>query len=304
MRNGPRGRCNQWSVVGSPQACMGSVVKQAKMIKQASQNFAAEASRRQLYSGGFPGARERLDRPRPRAGLVAQTIMLRSHSRIRSRWFVAHQGFFMKLAILIVIIFVIDILVIIVFFWGAIFGIGVMGRNPVCDLNTSDPAIVVTAEETVTYPPMTCRDFNADGSCKRSDYVANVCNLNQWMFNNCIKVIMILLTYINVLPIPWRVAIGVDAWGDVFLSHGKHEPPGTDFHGRLARHDDAPPTRVTAAPCSLSLSLFSPLLRAHLVLADRAYVWRTGLPKPCGSTSHATVERRLHCSSTSLTLVT
>ena len=48
----------------------------------------------------------------------------------------------------------------------------------------------------------------------------------------CIKVIMFLLTYINVLPIAWRVAIGVDAWGDVCLAHGKLEPPGVDFYDR------------------------------------------------------------------------
>ena len=41
---------------------------------------------------------------------------------------------------------------------------------------------------------------------------------------------MILLTYINVLPIPWRIAIMVDAWGDACRK--EVEPPGVDFYGR------------------------------------------------------------------------
>ena len=45
-----------------------------------------------------------------------------------------------------------------------------------------------------------------------------------------VQVIIILLTYINVLPVPWRIAIGVDAWGDV-CRRGE-EPAGWDFYDR------------------------------------------------------------------------
>ena len=42
--------------------------------------------------------------------------------------------------------------------------------------------------------------------------------------------IVLILTYINFLPIPWRFAILVDAWGDACAK--EVEPPGLDFYGR------------------------------------------------------------------------
>ena len=41
---------------------------------------------------------------------------------------------------------------------------------------------------------------------------------------------MLILTYVNFLPIPWRFAILVDAWGDACAK--KVDPPGLDFYGR------------------------------------------------------------------------
>ena len=54
-------------------------------------------------------------------------------------------------------------------------------------------------------------------------------------FNVCIKVIIILLGYINFLPLPWRVAIGVDAvFPPKAAPRASDDPPGVglDFYGR------------------------------------------------------------------------
>eukprot|EP00966_Prymnesium_polylepis_P038004 881537-Prymnesium_polylepis.1 len=70
--------------------------------------------------------------------------------------------------------FVIDICVLIFAFWGAVFGIGIVGANPACDVSN---VTNVTFAGNAQYPP------------KVNDiYVAEYCNLNQQMFNVCIKV--------------------------------------------------------------------------------------------------------------------
>ena len=53
------------------------------------------------------------------------------------------------------------------------------------------------------------------------------CTLNQWWFNCCIKVFVILFSYINFLPIPWRLAIAHHA---VCSRRGCRI--GRDFYGR------------------------------------------------------------------------
>lgn len=60
-----------------------------------------------------------------------------------------------------------------------------------------------------------------------NEYVANFCNLNQWWFNLCIKAFVVLFSYINFLPIPWRIACYAHVWH----SHRNSEA-GFDFYGR------------------------------------------------------------------------
>jgi hypothetical protein len=79
----------------------------------------------------------------------------------------------------------------------------------------------VTFEGNAQYPPKV-----------NGEYVADFCNLNQQMFNVCIKVIVMVLTYINALPIAWRVAIMVDAWMEVFNMSSRPSGAGCDFYGR------------------------------------------------------------------------
>ena len=82
---------------------------------------------------------------------------------------------------------------------------------------------------TTQYPPQQCDVYDERGSCRAHHYVAQFCNLNQYVFNINIKIIVIILTYINFLPIPWRLAILVDAWGDLIYPDLM---PGLDFYGR------------------------------------------------------------------------
>lgn len=52
----------------------------------------------------------------------------------------------------------------------------------------------------------------------------NFCTINQEIFNLCIKTFVVLFSYINVLPIPWRLSIA----HHVFCSHRSSEA-GLDF---------------------------------------------------------------------------
>jgi len=59
------------------------------------------------------------------------------------------------------------------------------------------------------------------------EYVTTFCNLNQWWFNTCIKAFVVLFSYINFLPIPWRVS----CFHHVYCSRRPNEE-GVDFYGR------------------------------------------------------------------------
>ena len=59
------------------------------------------------------------------------------------------------------------------------------------------------------------------------EYVTAFCSLNQWWFNACIKVFVLLFSYVNFLPIPWRLASA----HHVYCSHRPSEA-GVDFYGR------------------------------------------------------------------------
>ena len=58
-------------------------------------------------------------------------------------------------------------------------------------------------------------------------YVAEDCNLNQWWFNTCVKAFVSLFSYVNFLPIPWRLTI----LGQVFCSRHPSDA-GLDLYGR------------------------------------------------------------------------
>ena len=57
--------------------------------------------------------------------------------------------------------------------------------------------------------------------------LANFCSLNQWWFNYCVKAFVVLFSYINFLPIPWRVSILQHVYCSKRPSH-----EGVDFYGR------------------------------------------------------------------------
>ena len=59
------------------------------------------------------------------------------------------------------------------------------------------------------------------------EYASSFCNLNQWWFNTCMKVFVVLFSYVNFLPIPWRLSI----LHHVYCSHRPSEA-GVDFYGR------------------------------------------------------------------------
>ena len=108
------------------------------------------------------------------------------------RFFVTPTPLFTWIAVVLVVIFVVDILVIVVVFWGAVFGVGVIDPDPVCDVNmsavTADGNLIYTFAKTAQYPPIRCTAYSSGGDCLSADYVANTCNLNQYAFNLCIKV--------------------------------------------------------------------------------------------------------------------
>lgn len=182
-----------------------------------------------IFQGGFPGA--------PMNASICYALAKPDRSNCYElcrdaclRFFVRHQSFFMRLAVFLAVVFLVDILVIIVFFWGAIFGIGIFHPNAACVYNASDPTFVEDGNN--QYPPTRLvhphtGEPHVDGV---EAYTAEFCNLNHQVFNVCIKVILLILSYINLLPLPWRIAIFVDAWGDAWRK--EIEPPGLDFYDR------------------------------------------------------------------------
>ena len=156
-------------------------------------NVATQNKVAAFFSGSFPGI--------PVDHTVHHTLETPADAtcweRVRDtvlRFFIRYQKVFTWLACLMAIAFVIDICFIIFAFWGrwlhclpcstsahrvsapagAVFGIGIVGANPACNVTGMAN---VTFEGNNQYPP-TVND----------EYVAEYCNLNQRMFNVCIKV--------------------------------------------------------------------------------------------------------------------
>jgi len=177
------------------------------------------------------------------------------------RFFVYFQNLFAILAVVIAIVFVLDICVIVVAFWGAVFGVGVLGPDSNCDVDVlrsfdgcldsdllkdkglelcTTTGFNVSYEGNAQFPPKLCLSgYTYPDTCTGEvQYVDEYCNLSQWLFNVCIKVIVISITYVNTLPLAWRMAIMVDAWAEVVeavtgINVDKRESGiGLDFYAR------------------------------------------------------------------------
>ncbi|KAL3927258.1 MAG: hypothetical protein SGPRY_002907 [Prymnesium sp.] len=207
---------------------VGAAVRQARAVEVARIAFKQLCPHKaQLVHGGFPGA--------PVDPTVHLALSSPPHASCYERgrdgslaFLSRHHRFFLLLAILLLAVFVVDICILIFAIWGAVFGIGIVGFNEACDLSRYPPENV-TSPGNVQYPPRV-----------NGEYVAEYCNLSQQLFNICIKarkrkggwgvytgfsereeasrltfypyqVVVIVLTYINALPIPWRLAIMIHA---------------------------------------------------------------------------------------------
>jgi len=209
-----------------------------------------------ILSGSFPGLPVDATVAPAMATPPDATCWERSRDAILL-FFVRFQPLFVGIAIFLAVCFVIDICVIVVAFWGAVFGVGILGPEPVCDVNnlrTYDGCITtaddfqrctttgfnVSYEGNPQFPPKICIDgFSGLDACTGTEeYVAEFCNLSQRLFNICIKVIVFVITYVNCLPIAWRLAIMIDAWAEVVEAvtgidvDYRESGVGLDFYGR------------------------------------------------------------------------
>ena len=114
------------------------------------------------------------------------------------RFFVRNQNFFQAVAIFLAVCFVLNICVVLVAFWGAVLGVGVLGRKDICKLDylrsfsgcitthndqyrCTSSGFNVSFEGTHQYPPQICISgfTSPDGCTGPVEYVADVCNLSQ-----------------------------------------------------------------------------------------------------------------------------
>ena len=91
----------------------------------------------------------------------------------------------------------------------------------------------------------------AKGICPASCRGLAYCTANQLIFNGCIKSFVIIFSYINFLPIPWRFAILHHAW----CSTRDQSEPGLDFYGRPTKAVWFHIPRPTRRKISLGLNL-------------------------------------------------
>jgi hypothetical protein len=87
--------------------------------------------------GGFPGAPVNASIALALEEAPRHAICYERTRDAVLRFFVRHTKPFVWFAVFLIAIFIIDILVIIVFFWGAVFGVGVIDPDVVCDVNMS-----------------------------------------------------------------------------------------------------------------------------------------------------------------------
>ena len=99
-------------------------------------------------------------------------------------------------------------------------------RHPYCNTSQFNETWILT-DITSSYPPQV---INIDVNVLGKNYVAHYCTYAQTAFNNCIKYFTIYFTFINLLPLPWTIAIFVDARER--FARGKYDTVGTDFYDR------------------------------------------------------------------------
>ena len=77
------------------------------------------------------------------------------------------------------------------------------------------------------------------------------CTLGQWWFNVCIKAFTIIFSYVNFLPIPWRLAIAHHCLGACACASPLHFRPASPPRPAPWQISSTPPRRVhwrAAAP--------------------------------------------------------
>lgn len=170
---------------GHQARCMARVARQAHMVNKAATKLKRlPPLQGKLLQGGFPGA--------PVNASMQCALEYNDNANCYEasrdavlRFFVRYNTAFTYFGLFLMICFVINIFVLIVFFWGAVFGVGVFDPNAACDVNTSDP--MVSYEGNVQYPPKVYTSASCITAGCPSEYVAQFCNLNQYVFNINIK---------------------------------------------------------------------------------------------------------------------
>ena len=118
----------------------GTIARQAKLLTSAAKKFQnLKPLEGKLLQGGFPGAPVNASIQLALAPPPAshKATCYESGRDAVLRFFVRYTRFFTWLAVLLAVAFVLDILVLIVFFWGAVFGVGIMGMR--CRVHAFNP---------------------------------------------------------------------------------------------------------------------------------------------------------------------
>ena len=119
-----------------------------------------------------------------------------------------------------------------------------------CAANVTNTSIADVALGPMEVPTCDAQTL-AQGTCPASCRGLAYCTANQLIFNWCIKSFVIIFSYINFLPIPWRFAILHHAW----CSTRDQSEPGLDFYGRSTKAVWFHIPRPTRRKISLGLNL-------------------------------------------------
>ena len=112
--------CIQSHYRGSHGRELFQTVQQAKMVKRAATKLKRLAPLEgKILQGGFPGTPVNASMQRALAEFEGGNCYERARDHVL-RWFVKFNGPFTQFAIFLVVIFILNILVLLVFFWGAV----------------------------------------------------------------------------------------------------------------------------------------------------------------------------------------